>query len=86
MFGGNQQDALPAASAVEFIHNFSLVHDDIMDNDDLRHGTPTVHKNFGLPLAILSGDILFSKAFQILSTNKNNSITERSLLIMIRKL
>jgi geranylgeranyl diphosphate synthase type I len=37
MFGGSQQDALPAASAVEFIHNFSLVHDDIMDNDDLRH-------------------------------------------------
>jgi geranylgeranyl diphosphate synthase, type I len=86
MFGGSQQDALPAASAVEFIHNFSLVHDDIMDNDDLRHGTPTVHKNFGLPLAILSGDILFSKAFQILASNNNNSLTESSLLSMIRKL
>jgi len=86
MFGGNQEDALPAASAVEFIHNFSLVHDDIMDNDDVRHGIPTVHKNFGLPLAILSGDILFSKAFQILSTRNNNSISHSSLLSMIRKL
>jgi geranylgeranyl diphosphate synthase type I len=88
MFGGSHKDALPAASAVEFIHNFSLVHDDIMDNDDFRHGISTVHKNFGLPLAILSGDILFSKAFQILSNmnNTNNSISEGSLLSMIRKL
>src|SRR5215211_7876241 len=81
MFGGNQLDALPAASAVEFIHNFSLVHD-----DDLRHGIPTVHKSFGLPLAILSGDILFSKAFQILSTTNVNSIKDSSLLSMIRRL
>ena len=86
MFGGSQEDALPAASAVEFIHNFSLVHDDIMDNDDLRHGIPTIHKKFGLPIAILSGDILFSKAFQILSTNNNKSLKESSLLTMIRKL
>src|SRR5215203_542455 len=81
MFGGNQLDALPAASAVEFIHNFSLV-----DDDDLRHGIPTVHKSFGLPLAILSGDILFSKAFQILSTTNVNSIKDSSLLSMIRRL
>lgn len=86
MFGGTQQDALPAAAAVEFIHNFSLVHDDIMDNDDLRHGIPTVHKSFGLPLAILSGDILFSKAFQILSITNVNSIKDSSLLSMIRRL
>ncbi|HEU5461897.1 MAG TPA: polyprenyl synthetase family protein [Nitrososphaeraceae archaeon] len=86
MFGGNQQDALAAATAVEFIHNFSLVHDDIMDNDDQRHGIQTVHKSFGLPLAILSGDILFSKAFQILSTTTVNSIKDSSLLSMIRKL
>lgn len=86
MFKGNQHDALPAASAVELIHNFSLVHDDIMDNDDMRHGIPTVHKFFGLPLAILSGDILFSKAFQILSTTNIKSIKDSSLLSMIRKL
>lgn len=86
MFGGSEQDALPAASAVEFIHNFSLVHDDIMDNDDFRHGIPTVHKHFGIPLAILSGDILFSKAFQILSCNSSNSIKDSSLLNMVQRL
>jgi geranylgeranyl diphosphate synthase type I len=59
-----------AASAVEMVHNFSLVHDDIMDNDEMRHGVPTVHKKYGMPLAILAGDVLFSKAFQIISDSK----------------
>ncbi len=67
ILGGKLKDSLPAASAVEMIHNFTLVHDDIMDNDEMRHGVPTVHKKFGLPIAILAGDVLFSKAYQILS-------------------
>jgi geranylgeranyl diphosphate synthase, type I len=66
MLGGNLTRALPPAAAVEMIHNFSLVHDDIMDNDDMRHNIPTVHNYYGTPLAILSGDILFSKAFKLL--------------------
>ncbi len=70
ILGGKLKDALPAASAVEMIHNFTLVHDDIMDNDEMRHGVPTVHKKFGIPIAILAGDVLFSKAYQIL-TNSN---------------
>jgi geranylgeranyl diphosphate synthase type I len=44
--------------------------DDIMDNDEMRHGVPTVHKKFGMPIAILAGDVLFSKAFQIISESK----------------
>jgi geranylgeranyl diphosphate synthase, type I len=67
ILGGKLKDAIQAASAVEMIHNFTLVHDDIMDNDEMRHGVPTVHKKFGLPIAILAGDVLFSKAYQILS-------------------
>ena len=67
MFAGREERALPAAAAVELIHNFSLIHDDIMDNDDIRHGIPTVHKKYGLPIALIAGDILFSKAFQVLS-------------------
>ena len=67
MFSGMEEKALPAAAAVELIHNFSLIHDDIMDNDDIRHGISTVHKKFGLPIALIAGDILFSKAFQVLS-------------------
>ncbi|MFN2434147.1 MAG: polyprenyl synthetase family protein [Nitrososphaeraceae archaeon] len=67
MFAGMEERALPAAAAVELIHNFSLIHDDIMDNDDIRHGISTVHKKYGLPIALIAGDILFSKAFQVLS-------------------
>ena len=70
MLGGSTIIAMPAASAVEMIHNFTLVHDDIMDNDEMRHGVPTVHKKFGMPIAILAGDVLFSKAYQIISDSK----------------
>jgi geranylgeranyl diphosphate synthase type I len=67
LLGGTSKRALPAAAAVELVHNFTLVHDDIMDNDEIRHGVATVHHQYGLPLAILGGDILFSRAFQILA-------------------
>lgn len=67
MLGGSAADALPSAAAVEMIHNFSLVHDDIMDNDEVRHGVPTTHRMFGESLAILAGDALFSKAYQVVS-------------------
>jgi len=67
---GKVSNAMPAASAVEMVHNFTLVHDDIMDNDETRHGVPTVHKKFGIPIAILAGDVLFSKAFQVITDSK----------------
>src|SRR3989338_129514 len=70
ILNGKLKNALAAASAVEMIHNFTLVHDDIMDNDEMRHGVPTVHKKFGIPIAILAGDVLFSKAYQIISDAK----------------
>ena len=69
ILGGKKDDALVAAGAVEMIHNFTLVHDDIMDNDEMRHGVPTVHKKFGVPIAILAGDVLFSKAYHIISSS-----------------
>ncbi len=67
MLGGSESAAMAAAGAVEMVHNFSLVHDDIMDNDDTRHGVPTTHKKYDMSLALLAGDTLFSKAFQSLS-------------------
>ena len=67
ILGGKASDAMPAAGAVEMVHNFTLVHDDIMDNDEVRHGVPTTHKKYGLPIAILAGDVLFSKAYQIIT-------------------
>ena len=59
VLGGKQADAIAAASSVEMIHNFTLVHDDIMDNDEMRHGVPTTHNKFDMPLAILAGDVLY---------------------------
>ena len=85
ILGGRINDSLPAASAVEMIHNFTLVHDDIMDNDEMRHGVPTVHKKFGLPIAILAGDVLFSKAYQILSNSKLPSKQVNELVSRLAK-
>jgi geranylgeranyl diphosphate synthase type II len=67
--GGTATQALPAASAVEMVHTYSLIHDDLpaMDDDDLRRGQPTCHKKFGEALAILAGDGLLTLAFQVLA-------------------
>ncbi|RNJ78625.1 MAG: polyprenyl synthetase family protein [Nitrosopumilus sp. B06] len=70
ILGGSSARAMPAAAAVEMIHNFTLVHDDIMDNDEMRHGVLTVHKKFGPDAAILAGDVLFSKAFSVISASR----------------
>ena len=64
--GGRDDDAMPAAVAVECVHAFSLIHDDLpcMDDDDLRRGRPTSHKVFGEAMAVLAGDALLSLAFE----------------------
>lgn len=70
--GVNVCDALDFACAVEMVHTYSLIHDDLpdMDNDDLRRGKPTCHKVFGNDVALLAGDALLTKAFNILANNK----------------
>ena len=85
ILGGSSSKAMPAASAVEMIHNFTLVHDDIMDNDEVRHGVPTVHKKFGMPLAILAGDVLFSKAYQVITQSKLSSDAITDLVSRLAK-
>jgi geranylgeranyl diphosphate synthase type I len=82
---GKVSNAMPAASAVEMVHNFSLVHDDIMDNDEMRHGVPTVHKKFGMPIAILAGDVLFSKAFQVITDSKLSPSATTQLVSRLSK-
>lgn len=64
IFGSTYQTALPAAMAVEVFHNFSLVHDDIMDAAPLRRGNQTVHEKWGLNAGILSGDAMLILAYQ----------------------
>ncbi len=59
-------DLMAAAVSVEVIQTFTLIHDDIMDDDDLRRGVPAVHKEFDLDTAILAGDTLYSSAFEIM--------------------
>jgi geranylgeranyl diphosphate synthase, type I len=85
ILGGKLKNSMPAASAVEMIHNFTLVHDDIMDNDEMRHGVPTVHKKFGMPIAILAGDVLYSKAYQILSNSNLSAKVVNELVSRLSK-
>jgi geranylgeranyl diphosphate synthase type II len=66
-FGGKTDDALPAALGIEVFHNFSLVHDDIMDEAPIRRGKETVHKKWDLNAAILSGDAMLVKAYQLIA-------------------
>ena len=67
--GGEPEKAMPFACAVEMIHTYSLIHDDLpcMDNDDMRRGKPSCHKAFGEATALLAGDALLTKAFEMLS-------------------
>ena len=67
LFGGKVEEALNPAFSVEVFHNFSLVHDDIMDASDIRRGEPTVHKKFGTNAAILAGDAMLAYAYQYLT-------------------
>jgi geranylgeranyl diphosphate synthase type II len=64
--GGSYRIALDAAAAIEILHNFTLVHDDIMDNADSRRGRPTVHRKWDSNTALLAGDVLIGKAYQVL--------------------
>ena len=67
MFGGNEEEALSAALALEVFHNFTLLHDDVMDKADMRRGRPTVHVKWNENTAILSGDQMLIEAYKLLS-------------------
>lgn len=74
MYGVSRDAALRAACAVESIHVYSLIHDDLpcMDDDDMRHGKPTVHKTFDEATAVLAGDALHALAFEILADEETS--------------
>ncbi len=81
--GGVAEDALPAACAVECIHTYSLIHDDLpcMDDDDLRRGRPTSHKVYGEGIAVLAGDALLTIAFEILAQARETARYKMPALI-----
>lgn len=74
LFGTKKESALPAALAIELFHNFSLIHDDIMDDAPLRRGKQTVHEKWNSNIAILSGDVLFVIAYQELSKQSRDHL------------
>ena len=75
MFKEDINEAMPYSVAIEMIHNFSLIHDDLpeVDNDDFRHGKPTNHKMFNHPTALLAGDLLFNQAYVVISKDLKDS-------------
>ena len=81
--GGDLKAAMPAGCALEMIHTYSLIHDDLpaMDDDDLRRGKPTNHKVFGEAIAILAGDGLLTEAFVLLS-DYNSLLPERAVQVI----
>jgi len=83
--GGNPAQGLAAAAAVEMVHSYSLIHDDLpaMDDDDLRRGQPTCHIVFGEAVAILAGDGLLTRAFEVLAEAKDYDTGQRLRLIQI---
>jgi geranylgeranyl diphosphate synthase type II len=86
--GGSEKDAMPLACAVECIHTYSLIHDDLpaMDNDDFRRGKPTNHKVFGEGIAVLAGDALLTQAFEIAAQAKGWArYSHKDLILEIAK-
>ncbi len=76
LFGGTMEESKHAALAIEIFHNFTLIHDDIMDEAPIRRGIPTVHKKWNNNIAILSGDVMFVKAYEQLSFCPPNILPE----------
>ncbi|MGD2200671.1 MAG: polyprenyl synthetase family protein [Candidatus Bathyarchaeota archaeon] len=86
LVGGDPEDALPFAAAMEILHNFTLVHDDIMDNDTIRRGSPTVHVKWGAPIAIASGDLLFAKVYEAMyALHKEGTLPCERVIECIRR-
>jgi len=76
MCGGKVEDILPAAIGVELFHNFTLIHDDIMDNDPLRRNQKTVHEKWNRNIAVLSGDAMLVEAYQSVAKTKNDKLKQ----------
>src|ERR671917_2797163 len=86
IFGAEPSHVLPSAAAIELIHTYSLIHDDLpaMDDDDYRRGRPTAHKKFGEAVAILAGDAFFGEALTLITVHQDGSCEQ--VLDVVREL
>ena len=86
IFGADPSRVLPSAAAIELIHTYSLIHDDLpaMDDDDYRRGMPTAHKKFGEAMAILAGDAFFGEALTLITIHQQGSCDQ--ILDVVREL
>lgn len=83
--GGDPSQALPAAAAIELLHNFSLIHDDIQDGDEMRHHRPTVWKVWGVPLGINVGDAMFALSFAAIQRLTQRGINSKATLAILNR-
>ena len=81
LFGYKYKEAVSAALAIEIFHNFTLVHDDIMDNAKLRRGSATVHSKWNINTGIISGDVMLINAYQILEEYENPLFSKLTKLL-----
>ena len=81
LFGHKYKEAVSAALAIEIFHNFTLVHDDIMDSAELRRGSITVHNKWNINTGIISGDVMLIKAYQALEEYKNPLFSKLTKLL-----
>ena len=85
LVGGREEDAIPTAAALELLHTFTLIHDDIMDKDEKRRGVPSVHTRWGEPIAIIAGDLLFAKVYEsIISFTDIKHVTPKQILQVLK--
>ncbi|MHA1590103.1 MAG: polyprenyl synthetase family protein [Candidatus Njordarchaeales archaeon] len=80
LFRSDSEKVIPVAAAVEIFHTFTLIHDDIMDQDEFRRGVPTVHTVWGVPMAILAGDLLHAKAYELIAKSELSAPIIKQLL------
>ncbi|WP_439846224.1 polyprenyl synthetase family protein [Bacillus spizizenii] len=87
-YGKSEKDGIPVGCAVEMIHTYSLIHDDLpcMDDDDLRRGKPTNHKVFGEATAVLAGDGLLTESFKLITSHLSDEVSAEKRLRLVNEL
>ncbi|NYT11583.1 MAG: polyprenyl synthetase family protein [Methanomassiliicoccales archaeon] len=82
---GKEEESIPFGCCLEIIHNFTLIHDDVMDEDPMRRGRPAVHVLYDVPTAIIAGDAMFARGFEVLAMVEVAPEKTRRLLSLVAK-